>query len=87
MANMNASLATLTKELHAASLKNKPVKILNSKNIASKVGGRGWCGKNSGLATDTDWSKVKYGNFAKHQKEHGVNDALAYACARLGNKK
>lgn len=80
MKNKNAAeLHNLAKNLKAAAVKVQ--KSVVSRRKAYRV--KGWCGRHSGLPTDTKWEKVHYGVFDAVKRDRGDNRAVVAAVFQM----
>ena len=76
MKNKNAAeLHNLAKNLKAAAVTVQ--KSVVSRRKAYRV--KGWCGRHSGLPTDTKWEKVRYGVFDAVKRDRGDNRTVVAA--------
>ena len=80
MKNKNAAeLHNLAKNLKAAAVTVQ--KSVVSRRKAYRV--KGWCGRHSGLPTDTKWEKVHYGVFDAMKRDRGDNRAVVAAVFQM----
>lgn len=82
MANINASLKSLAREIKAAAGVKAQKKVAVKKTFVMP---KGWCGKHSELPTDIDWTKVPRGGyFDKTKRDRGNNANIVAAMVRCG---
>lgn len=82
MANINASLKSLAREIKAAAGVKTQKKAAVKKTFVMP---KGWCGKHSELPTDIDWTKVPRGGyFDKTKRDRGNNANIVAAMVRCG---
>ena len=81
MKNKNAAeLHNLAKNLKAAAVTVQKSVVSRRKAYQVK---KGWCGRHSGLPTDTKWEKVRYGVFDAVKRDRGDNRAVVAAIFQM----
>lgn len=84
MVNSKKTNAWLAAAMKAAAKNQREIARVQAKaNKPKPVGGKGWCGKHSELATDIDWTKIPRTRFDEDKLVKGHNGAIQYVMLEM----